>query len=529
MTKVLLAATVLIGAKPLLAADIPDPGARLYRDGRLASGEPLRATVGEGVEVAGAQAACARCHRRSGLGGSEGSRSIRPIAGRLLFEPPDPASLPRSRTAVPRPVYDRAALARALREGVDPTGRRLDPLMPRYELGDEAVAQLEAHLRSLAPATQPGVSDAEIHFATVVAPDVDPAKSRAMLDVLHTFFADKNAGTRSEVRRKAAGAMRMQKAYRRWALHVWELAGPPDTWRAQLEAHYARQPVFALLGGIGAGTWRPVHEFCEGREIPCLFPDVDFPVVSGENHYSIYYSRGVTLEAEVLATHLAGGTEPIGPVFQVFRGEALGGGPARTLREALARRGIATVDRIPREAVPSSAFWRDLLREAQGRPLVLWLDGDELAELPGVDEAPPAGIYLSASLLAMRRPPLPGSWLEHTRLAWPFAITPGWEEPLVRMKLWLRARNIPVGDERAQANAYFAASTVGEVLMEMVDNFSRDYLIERIEHMTGRSLFPSVYPRLSLGPGQRFASKGAYVARFSPDGKLVADGEWIVP
>jgi hypothetical protein len=40
----------------------------------------------------------------------------------------------------------------------------------------------------------------------------------------------------------------------------------------------------------------------------------------------------------------------------------------------------------------------------------------------------------------------------------------------------------------------------------------------------------SVYPNLSLGPGQRFASKGGYIVRFGASGnRLVADSEWLVP
>ena len=38
----------------------------------------------------------------------------------------------------------------------------------------------------------------------------------------------------------------------------------------------------------------------------------------------------------------------------------------------------------------------------------------------------------------------------------------------------------------------------------------------------------TMYPRLSLAQGQRFASKGARIAHVGPDGVLVADSDWIV-
>ena len=75
-------------------------GKRIYRDGLLPSGAPLRGMVQNGVELSGGDAACAKCHRRSGLGGGEGQNTIRPIAGRLLFSA---SGNPRFR-ALPRPV-----------------------------------------------------------------------------------------------------------------------------------------------------------------------------------------------------------------------------------------------------------------------------------------------------------------------------------------------------------------------------------------------------------------------------------------
>jgi hypothetical protein len=49
--------------------------------------------------------------------------------------------------------------------------------------------------------------------------------------------------------------------------------------------------------------------------------------------------------------------------------------------------------------------------------------------------------------------------------------------------------------------------------------------------MTENATFTSVYPGVSLAPGQRFVSRGASIARFFDGGdpQLVVVADWIVP
>lgn len=522
----LFSALIAAAANAALAAD--NAGQRIYRDGMLPSGQPLHGTLQNGVALSGAAAACSVCHRRSGLGGGEGQRTVRPIAGRLLF------TQPLSGTAS-RPTYTLATLGRALRDGVDPSGRALDALMPRFELDDDDVMQLAAYLQQLAPGTAPGVSGSEIHFATIVAPGVAPAQEQALLDTLQAFFADKNGGTRQEQRRRdigrnVTGSEQMYRAYRNWQLHTWRLKGPPQSWRTQLEDHYREQPVFAVLSGAGADEWRPVHEFCESNEIPCLFPSIGFSGLAQSGYASFYFSRGAELEAEVLAKHLAASDER-GGIVQVFRDDGNGRVPADALRAALRRRGIDTViDRPLAGSRPApGSFWRKLLDADRPKTLILWLDDADVASFPFQQDAPPQlnGLYMSGSLVERDGLPQAQGWRDKVRIVDQLDLAERRARHLTRMDVWLRARNVPLVDERIQANAFFAASIAGDALAHMDEIFSRDYFIERVEHMTEQSLFHSVYPRLSLGPGQRFASKGGYVTGFASDG--ARREEWIVP
>jgi hypothetical protein len=96
---------------------------------------------------------------------------------------------------------------------------------------------------------------------------------------------------------------------------------------------------------------------------------------------------------------------------------------------------------------------------------------------------------------------------------------------------WFRIRRIPVVAQQVQADTYLACGLVSETLSHMVDAFVRDYLIERVEMALDHRVMTGYYPRLTLAPGQRFASKGGYIVRFTdPQGTKVAPlGEWITP
>jgi hypothetical protein len=425
-----------------------------------------------------------------------------------------------------RPSYDEVTLARAIRGGIDAAGKPLDPVMPRYSLNDVEMKVLTGYLFTLSAHSSPGVDEQDIHFATVIQPNVAPEKRRAMVAVMQAFFKDKGANVRSDEQRREAGNMRMYRAYRKWVLHVWELSGASETWGAQLETYYSAQPVFALIAGMGTASWQPIHDFSERFEVPCVLPQVNLPFIGEGNNYTFYFSRGVTLEAEALAKFLHGNGNAR-KIIQVFRREEQGATGAAAFRTALA--GAIVEDQVL-EGPATEAFWR-AIGAAKPDIVVAWLGAQDMAGSHVLGEAATPVVYLSSSIWGGRHTDAtPWEGLS-VRLIYPYDPSPRREARLLRTKQWLLSKAIPLTDEAVQVNTQFTLAIVNDVLGHMQDSFSRDYFIERIEHAVNQTPIPSMYPHISLGPGQRFAAKGSYIVEIGRpnDGELNAVSDWIVP
>jgi hypothetical protein len=216
--------------------------------------------------------------------------------------------------------------------------------MPHYELDDAAMASLVAYLKQLSPGKVHGVTDSVLHFATIVTPDADPVVRRGVLDVLDKFIADQNHYRRGDAPRLRSSRRMMFKAYRTWQLHVWELSGAPGTWEGQLHARLAAEPVFAVLSGVGGRDWGPVHRFCESESLPCLFPNVDLPVVAEGEFDNLYLSKGVLLEAGLIAQSLDAQHRKaeLKRIVQVFRADDVGVQAAHELATRLGQEGLTS-------------------------------------------------------------------------------------------------------------------------------------------------------------------------------------------
>jgi hypothetical protein len=342
---------------------------------------------------------------------------------------------------------------------------------------------------------------------------------------------------------------------------------------------YRKKPVFALLSGVSNGTWQPVQDFCESEKLPCWFPTVDAPAAA-TSKYSFYFSGGVGLEANVLAQHLLTQQPRPTHVLQISRDEEAGRVASLALSKALAGSGVIVDSRVLMPDMPAPQALQDTLKNVGSDTVVMfWLrSGDVLA----LTQLEPVGgqHYFSAVLAKGEHAPLSAKWRNGAHVIYPYELPERRAVQLDYFNAWRNLRRIELVDEALQSEVFFALNFMTDTLSDMLENFYREYLVERAESMLSRreggkaeqetrdrvllgrpgdltrkhgtamlldksaripigsqqdaavkSQGTTMYPHLSLAPGQRLASKGAYIVRFANDSglQLVAESDWIVP
>lgn len=532
-------------------------GERMYREGVLPSGEPMEAVVMGDIPVDGRMFTCDDCHQRSGLGSEEGTVITWPTNGRELakprrktgaWRPPENEQARKdARKNLPpywqienaRPAYSDETLAELLWTGVDPAGRKLDPIMPLYNLEDRDMAILIFYLNNLSVDLAPGVDDKTIYFATVVADNVPEKERQAMLLTLQTHLDAHNSQNRHQERRAASGPFyktEMHQAYRRWQLDVWELHGPQETWPDQLKAYYQNRPVFALLGGIARGSWQPVHDFCEQNKIPAILPLTDFPVVSESDWYTLYFSKGVYQEGEAAARYLHS-DKKIDPGARVVvlsrknrETEALTGGFSSAWKK-FNRPAPDFLELDPKENLTQD-LWEQIMQPSPPAALILWLDGEDLARIDTFyqDKTMPGTIILSGELLDYSYGAVPEGLRDNACLTHRYSLPGENAKRYLVVERWLQTRKIPVTDLQIQSRMYFLGWVLAGAVKHMRSEFFREYFLEQFDMMTDQDYAIAAYPRLTFGPGQRYASKGCYIVKLTkgPEPELVRQSDWII-
>jgi len=460
---------------------------------------------------------------------TEGGLVVPPITGPALFRNDDPTrktALSQRNPAVrdypyrERPPYDTASLARAITEGKSPTGYEFEPVMPRFQLDAADLRALLAYLEQLSAGAD--IHDRPARFATIIAADQDSRRSDAMVKLLNGCIGNWFPG----------GHQGDWKP----ALDVWTLSGEPSTWRHQLDGYFERNPAFLVLSGLGSDEWHPVHEFCQERRLPCLYPNVDVPGNGlAEDHYNFYFSAGVLGEAQVAASYIRAQAKghALARVVQIVSHSNAGAKAAAQLSHDLD--GVVSGVEIRHlKSLQRTGIEEGLAGLTQNDALILWLGREEAGTLSGIDP-PSAGIILMSGWLSgLERAPLPDAWKSRVLMIYP-ADAPERRKTRMSFNLApaLRKFGLEGSDEILAGNTLAACNIAIESLFRMRGYYTRDYLVEKVESYPaamGNAPASEAFPRFNAGIGQRFSSRGGYIARFLHDGTgMEPVQDWIVP
>jgi hypothetical protein len=552
---ILLGSTVAraenISAANLQTAEIIRLGERMYQKGILPSGLPMPAFIRGDVEVDSSAFSCSSCHLRAGLGSFEGGVVTSPTTGNKLYKPyrrpPSLGDIPDragryiyAKTVSERPAYNRISLATAMRFGTDPAGQIFNDVMPRYPLSDYDMDILIRYLELLSSEYSPGASSSEFKFATIITDDVSGDERQALLLPLQKFIAHKNqqmAMYNDFIKFGYVPTIDMRYSFRQASLDIWELKGPPETWRKQLAAYYAEKPVFVVLGGISNGDWRPIHDFCEEQRLPCLFPITDFPVLSESGWYTYYFNRGYAQEGEAVARYL-NQLETLPdetPILQIVQDSRVGKSLATSFQNIwneLGRQTVTSVTLTAGQLVDEAALSNLLIKHKPGI-LILWTDAELLPNLPAlISQLPAQGmVFVSSSYLGKKTAAIAETIRNRVYITYPYRLT-----PYVGPKTGGHDSKVPVmtgakdfGDRRivSRSTTMLHQATL-QGLNLIYDNLYRDHLLDVMSMQM--DLTVRDYERLSFGPGQRYVSKGCYIIQLGPGAEpaLLPRSEWVI-
>ncbi|MGC2061780.1 MAG: ABC transporter substrate-binding protein [Thermodesulfovibrionales bacterium] len=512
-------------------------GEDIYRNGILPSGNPVQSVVKGDVPVPGTVFTCVSCHMRSGLGSNEGGVVTPPTNGQRLFQPlssTQKGAQTDSRPPTSRQAYTDQSLAEVLRSGMDPSDRMLSDIMPRYLLEDGDMTLLINYLKSMSAQFSPGVSDTKLRFATVIADDVSPENRDAMLAPLLALenYVITKYSLRTQPAMPLAVAESMpgsgELASRTLSLSRWVLKGPPETWRSQLEEYNRRDPVFALIGGITTGEWKPIHEFCEENQIPSLFPITSFPVVSETDWYTLYFSKGYYLEGEAAAHYIsssnASGSEglPIQIVQSSPESAALAAGFQKTWLD-LGHKPPSTIMLKAGETLTGN-FLQKVLAEKDASIVLLWVDSSALPALESLaaGREKPEMVFVSSDYIGKGLWKLQEQARGFTYVTYPYSVS------LDRQPPRGDGINNHDGDRKIAQLTNALVRVFTRALMDMRGNYYRDNFLDIIAMMADQKV--PLYERLSFGPGQRYASKGCYIVQLSggPKPEIIRKSDWVI-
>jgi ABC-type branched-subunit amino acid transport system substrate-binding protein len=397
-------------------------------------------------------------------------------------------------------VFEEKSVARAISEGVDTGGNRLDPVMPRYSMSWEDMTSLLAWLKRLEDEHAPGVTDLALRVGIVLPTRGQRGEvGQAMSGVLRAYFDELNA----------AGGIHGRKLEPVFLSHDSDRETGLESLRRQL----AQEPVFALLSGFVPGAEQALAELAEREKLPLIGP-LTRPSWAGDssNPYVFSLLSGPREQAPLLAEYATRELHLDAPRVAILHPQDVdlskAASAARERFQALGWKQVELLGYGRGGLTPARVA--ELKRK--GTRVVMFLGGDaELTMLTGEAQALAWAPYLLLPGTLSARAAVEAPTVFQGRIFLASPTSPSDERPHARETFSrLRSRVRTSGDYRmAQVSAYTAAVVLTEGLRRTGRQVSRKKLLDHLEHLY--AFDAGLVPPLSYGPNRRVGAAGAYI------------------
>jgi ABC-type branched-subunit amino acid transport system substrate-binding protein len=492
-------------------------GKAIYFTATSPSGQRITARLGgSSTDVPAAVLTCQNCHGRDGIGKPEGGIAPATITWDELTKDYGP-SHPSGRR---RPAYDARTIRRAIAMGLDPTGRALDPSMPRYALTHEDMDDLVGYLKELGRDRDPGITDQAIAVGTLLAPPSSLVElNRAVKSVLTAYFQETNDRGGIFGRRVELNCLDVPEGMQERAV-----AG-----RRFLKSH----EVFAFVAPFIAGFEDELDRTARAESVPVLGPFTRYPN-PGEpiNRHVFYLHAGLIDQVRVLAVFAGDRLSPKLPVATVVCAENVP--ELRTAADAVraegARLGWPEVEVLP---VSTGAQSSPLVDRLEGKKydlvFVLAPIDREIAELLSAVARGSQPVVLIPGALA-GHDVLKTSSGRRDRLFLSFPTSPldHTTDGIAEYERLAAKYKLPKVHRSSQIEALAAAKIFVDGMTAAGRSVSREKLIEQLENFYEK---PTGLTRpITFGPNRRFGARGAYILGIDPkEAKLVPVSGFIEP
>lgn len=483
-------------------------GQRIFLEGASPSGARIAARIGMGtLDVSGVTVACGNCHGTDGRGRSEGGIEPPSILWSELAKPYGH----KHASGRQHGPFDDKHLRRAVMDGVDPDGNRLDGAMPRFSMSEKDFAALAAYLKKVEFVLDPGLSEEAIRIGTLLPMSGSLAGVGESLRVLlGAYFASLNEH----------GGIHG----RRLELLVEALPSEPGKAREAARAMLESGQVFAMLAPFSPGVEAELSSAAASLQVPVIGPLTLFPEdARASNQYIFHLLPGIVELAQLLGSQAARELKITDRPIALLHPDTPGGVATAQAVEAQLRtagwRAPLAVPFAPR-GFSADAMAKNLQARQAAAVLVLGAGAD----VPALARAGARIGWIPHLLLPGPLAPreivdLPAAFSKHVMLAYPTSPADQRGEALRDYSALVQGAGQARGHQPLQVAAYASGLLLVEGLKRTGRDLSRRRLVATLETLQGFDT--GLLPPLSYNADRRIGAMGGYLIAVDVENKAL--------